>query len=150
MQPQAREPARDRVEDPRGDPAAEWVASLRLPPRDEVEALVELGEQSWDLGRIVLQVAVDRDDDLALRLLEAGLQSGGFAEVPPQPDDADAVVRGVQPGQRGEGAVGGAVVDEDDLPGLSERVERGGQLVVEERDAPLLVVHGDDHRDHAR
>ena len=33
--------------------------------------------------------------------------------------------------------------------GSSERVERGGQLVVEQRDAPLLVVHRDDHRDHA-
>ena len=99
---------------------------------------------------IVLEVAVDRDDDLALRRLEAGLQRRGLAEVPPQPHDADAVVRGVQPGQRAERAVGGAVVDEDDLPGLAERVERRGQLVVEERDAPLLVVHGDDHRDHAR
>ena len=31
---------------------------------------------------------------------------------------------GVQPGQRAERPVGGAVVDEDDLPGLAERVER--------------------------
>ena len=133
-----------------GIAAAERVAPLRLPARDEVEPLVELGEQPRDLGRIVLEVAVDRDDDLSLRLLEAGLQRRRLAEVPPQPDDADAVVRGVQPGQRRERAVGGAVVDEDDLPGLVERVERRGQLVVEERDAPLLVVHGDDHRDHAR
>jgi len=59
-------------------------------------------------------------------------------------------VRRVQPGQRRERPIGGTVVDEDDLPGLSERVERRGKLVVEERDAALLVVHGDDHRDHAR
>ena len=95
------------------------VAALRLPARDEVEALVELGEQARDLGRVVLQVAVDRDDDVALRLLEAGLERGRLAEVAPQPDDADVLVRGVQPRQRGEGAVGRAVVDEDDLPRLA-------------------------------
>ena len=99
---------------------------------------------------IVLEVAVDRDDDLALRRLEARLQRRRLAEVPPQPDDANAVVCRVQPGQGAERPVGGAVVDEDDLPGLSERVERRGELVVEERDAALLVVHGDDHRDHGR
>ena len=99
---------------------------------------------------IVLQIAVDRDDDVALRLLEAGLQRGRLAEVAAQPDDADVVVRGVQPRERGEGAVRRAVVDEDDLPRRPERVERRAELVVQERDAPLLVVHGDDHRDHGR
>ena len=44
---------------------------LRLPAGDEVEALVELGEQLRDLGRVVLEVAVDRDDHVALRLGEA-------------------------------------------------------------------------------
>ena len=100
VQPQAREPARDGVEDARRDPPGERVAALRLPAGDEVEALLELREQARDLGRIVLEVAVDRDDDVALRLLEARLQRGRLAEVAPQPDDADVVVRSVQPGQR--------------------------------------------------
>ena len=131
VQPQAREAAGDDVEDPRRDPAGERVAPLRLPAGDEVEALVELGEQPRDLGGIVLEVAVDRDDDLALRLLEARLQRRRLAEVPPQPDDANAVVRGVQPGQRGERAVGGAVVDEDDLP----RARRAGRAPPQARRA---------------
>ena len=44
------------------------VAAPRLPPGDEVEPLVELREQARDLGRVVLTVAVDRDDDVAARL----------------------------------------------------------------------------------
>ena len=57
-------------------------------------------------------------------------------------------LRVVQAGQRGERAVGRAVVDEDRLPGLVERLEGRVELVEEERDRPLLVVNGDDDRDH--
>jgi hypothetical protein len=54
----------------------------------------------------------------------------------------------VEPGQRCEGAVLRAVVDEDGFPRLARRLERGLELLVEERDAQLLVVDGDDDRDH--
>ena len=54
VQAQARTPAGDRVEDPRGERRAERIAPLRLPARDEVEALVELREQPRDLGGVVL------------------------------------------------------------------------------------------------
>ena len=141
--------AGDGVEDLRRDPPRERVAALRLPARDEVVALVELREQARDLGRVVLQVAVDRHDDVARRLGEAGVERGRLAEVPAQADDADVVVRVVEPRERAEGAVGRAVVDEDGLPGAAVAVERGRELVVEQRDAALLVVHGDDDRDHA-
>ncbi len=133
-----------------GIASGQRVAPLRLPARDEVEALVELREQARDLGRVVLEVAVDRDDDVALRLLEARLQRRRLAEVPPQPDDAHVVVSRVQARERRERPVGRAVVDEDDLPRLLERLERRGELLVEQRDAALLVVHRDDHRDHGR
>ena len=133
-----------------GNPSRQRVAPLRLPARDEVEALVELREQPRDLGGIVLKVAVDRDDDVALGFLEAGLQRGGLAEVAPEPDDAYLVVLRVQTRERREGAVGRAVVDEDDLPRPTEWFEHGRELVVQQRDAALLVVHGDDHRDHGR
>ena len=56
----------------------------------------------------------------------------------------------MEPRQRGEGAVSGTVVDEDRFPVRAERLERRAELLVEERDAPLLVVDRDDDRDHAR
>src|SRR5436309_9177324 len=63
--------ARDAVEDAREDAPRKRVAPPRFPPGHQVEALVELREQAWDLRRIVLQVAVDRDDRLAVSLVEA-------------------------------------------------------------------------------
>ena len=150
VQPQARETPGHGVEDPRGDAPGQRIAALRLPAGDEVESLLELCEQPRDLRRIVLKIAVDRDDDVALRLRETGLERGRLAEVAPEPNDANVVVCSMQARQRGERAVGRAVVDEDDLPRLVELLERRGKLVVEERDAALLVVYRDDHRDHAR
>ena len=146
----AGDPAGDRVEELRRDPAAQRVASLRLPAGDQVEALVELGEQLRDLGGVVLEVAVDRDDHLALRLGEACGERRRLAEVPAQADDDDVAGSGVQPGQRRVRPVRGAVVDEHGLPGLAERLERRVELVVQQRDAPLLVVDGNDDRDHGR
>ena len=62
---------------------------LRLPAGDEIEALVELGEHLRDLGRIVLEVGIDRHDEVSARLEESRLERGGLAEVPAQVDDDD-------------------------------------------------------------
>ena len=69
-----------------GTRRAERVAALRLPAADEVEALVELGQQPRDLGRVVLEVGVDRHDDVALGVREARRQRRCLAEVPAQAD----------------------------------------------------------------
>jgi len=63
--------------------------AARLPARDEIEPLVELGEQARDLRGVVLEVAVDRHHDVAGRLGEAGRERRGLAEVAAQPHDAD-------------------------------------------------------------
>ena len=55
-----------------------------FPAADDVEAFVELGEQVDDFGRVVLQVAIDRDDALAVGRVKAGAQCGGLAEIAPQ------------------------------------------------------------------
>src|SRR5207247_7801935 len=69
------------VEHPREGPPGHRVATLRLPAGDEVEALLELGEQVRDLGRVVLEVPVHGHDHLAVRVSEAGGQRRGLAEV---------------------------------------------------------------------
>ena len=55
----------------------------------------------------------------------------------------------MEPRQRGERPVGGAVVDEHGLPVGADALECAPELVEEECDAPLLVVDGDDDGDHA-
>src|SRR4051794_3454205 len=103
---QARHAAGREVEDLREEAAPPWILALRLPAGDEVEAFLELGKEARDLGGIVLEIAVDRDHDLAASLEEAGLEGRRLAEVAAQADDADFFVSGVEPGERGEGAVG--------------------------------------------
>ena len=110
------EPARHRVEDTRERPPQERVAAMGLPPRDEVEPLVELREQAWDLGGIVLQVAVDRHDDVPLHDREPRVECRRLSRAAPHPDDADVRRRLVQPDQRRMRPVPRSVVDVDDLP----------------------------------
>src|SRR5919201_2484374 len=148
VQTHAGEPARDGVEHAREDAPRERIAPPRLPARHEIEPLVELCEEARNLSRVVLEIAVERHDGVAVRLVETGAEGGRLAEVASQADDANVVVAAVQPRQRCERSVRRAVVDEDRFPVGSQRLERGSKLVVEERDAPLLVVSRDDDGDH--
>ena len=110
--------------------------------------LVELRQEARDLGGVVLAVGVDRDDHVAGGLREARGERGGLAEVPAQTDCPHVRCARVQTGEGAERPVGRAVVDEHDLPGAPERVERARDLVVEELDTSLLVVHRHDDREH--
>src|SRR6266508_2995068 len=105
-------------------------------------------EKTRVLRRVVLEVAVDRDHGLAASLVESGDECRRLSEVAAQPDDADVLLCVVQPRQRAECSVCGAVVDEDRLPGSLERLEGRAELVVEQCDAALLVVHRNDDRNH--
>jgi hypothetical protein len=79
---------------------------------------------------------------------KAGRQRSGLAEVAAEPDNPDVRRAAVETRERRERAVGGAVVDEHGFPWAFERVEGAGELVVEQLDASILVVDGDDDRDH--
>ena len=138
------------VEEPRGDPPRERVAPLRLPAGHEVEALVELRQQAGDLGRVVLEVAVDRDDDVAGRLREAGVERGRLAEVAAQAHDAHVVVDRVQPGQarRTSRRVEPSSTNTTSH-GRPERVERRRELVVQER-STLAPRRGRGRRPRSR
>src|SRR5439155_22958733 len=81
VEPEPRDAASDPVEDARRHAARDRVPAMRLPPGYEVESLVELREEARDLGRVVLEVAVDRDDDVALRIREAGGERCGLPDV---------------------------------------------------------------------
>jgi molybdopterin molybdotransferase len=55
----------------------------------------------------------------------------------------------VQAREGREAAVGGAVVDKDDFPRALQRLESSVQLFVQAGERQLLVVDGNDDRDHA-
>jgi hypothetical protein len=96
-------------------------------------------------AEIVLEIRVERDDDIAPRAGEPGAQGRGLAEVPAEPDDADPRVRSLKTLQDLEAAVGAAVVDEDQLVLVTAR-QRAGDLLVQRRQVVLLVQQGHHHR----
>jgi hypothetical protein len=124
----------------------------RAEPARNVRARVNGRDELRQVGGGVLQVAVHRNDDVAVRTDETGVHSGMLAEVPLQADGTQLSVAPVEPRQSPPGPVRGTVVDEDDLVGPAEALERGDGLPVDLLDSPLLVVHGDDegHRRSAR
>src|SRR5215204_1585368 len=151
VEPNAGHEARHPVEDPGQRPARPRIAPVGLPARHEVIALLELREQARDLGRVILEVGVHRDDGVTAGMRESGGERRGFAEVAPQAYDPDRVTLRAQAGQLGERAVCRAVVHEDDLPGAVEGLECGADLCEERSEARLLVMdrHDDGEPDAA-
>src|SRR5262249_34655589 len=100
-----------------------------------------------DFRRVVLEVGVHGEDDVAVGRPEAGRQGRRLAEVPPEADAADPVA---PPGQVGDDLprpVGAAVVHEDDLQLEVGPLGHLDDLPVKGQEAVLLVVNGNDDRD---
>ena len=125
----------------RRDPRAAVAAALgEARAYDHVRAVVQdrLQEPS-DLARIVLPVAVDLDREVEVvlqRVLVSGLHRAPDAEIEREPEDDRARLLG-----RLGGAVGRAVVDDDDL----EVRVRSSDLADHGRNRVLLVVRRNDH-----
>jgi hypothetical protein len=100
----------------RGPGAEQAVLALAADAADVVVALAHLGDQLVDfLGR-VLQVGIERDDDLAAAMLEAGHDRHVLAGVGGEEHHARDVGPGLELlAQDRRRAVAAAVVDEDDL-----------------------------------
>ena len=124
------------------------ILALFAPSAGDVEALMDLVHQRGQIGRIVLQVAVHGDDDVAARLIEARRQRRGLPEVAPQPDDFQPPVGLHQVRQQLEAAIARRIVNEENLIRLGHAFEHGGEPVVEPQNRPLFVVDRDNDGKH--
>ena len=93
----ARQVADHAVEDAGGIDFVPGVVPDALPAADDVEIFLHLGEKTGDFVRVVLEVGVERHDDLAARGREARRERGGLAEVASEADSVDAGVFFRQP-----------------------------------------------------
>ena len=132
------------VEQPGRQRLVQRILPALLPARDEIEALRQRRREIGDLGRVVLTVAVHRDDDAAARGGEPVGERRRLAEVTPQLDDAHVVASFGEPAHDRKRPVGGAVVHEDDLERGAARSQRLVDLGNERLEAVRLVVNGDD------
>jgi hypothetical protein len=64
----------------------------RIPPLDaptgnNIIAFIELREEEWDIRRIILQISIHRDNDIARRPLESRVKRGALSEIPTKRDE---------------------------------------------------------------
>ncbi len=108
--------------------------------------LVHQGEQARNVGRVVLQVAVEGDDEVAAGVIEAGLQRD---RLPIVADQLQRTQPGPVGGERVENApraVARAVVDQDQLEVSPARLHRRSDALDQLGQVRLLVVDRDDDR----
>jgi hypothetical protein len=68
-----------------------------------------------NISGVVLQVTIDGNDYLALRMSKAGAEGGRLAKVPAETDNPYPAIGLVQFGQYTETAIGAAIVYENQL-----------------------------------
>lgn len=64
------------------------ILPVEPPSADDIVPLIEFGEHPGDVYRVVLQVGVHQDDDLACGMVNPGGDRGGLAEIAAQNDGA--------------------------------------------------------------
>src|SRR4029434_4780513 len=108
------------------------------PPTDDVLGGRD-AKQSRDVGRIVLQVAVERRDEAATRIGEAGGERRRLTEVPREPDRPHTWIPLLKITHSRKRPIAAPIVDQDDFIGDVERVEDARELGVERLDVRLFV-----------
>ena len=120
----------------------ERVVTILPPARNHVVTGFELFQQPGNVRRVVLPVAVDRDQDLSARQVEGGRQGRRLATVAPQ--EHNPHVLGVNALNRLElcrRAVGRTVIDKDQLVIDGQRPQYGIELGVKRLDVVDFVEH---------
>ena len=102
--------------------------------------VLERGEQQRQVGRVVLQVGVQRDDDVAAGARQARGQRRALPGVALERQRAHARVARLLGQHELARAVGAAVVHDHHLPRAAGRIERRAQLGEERRQALDFVV----------
>ncbi len=131
-----------------GDLANEQMVLAADPQaEDRVVTFLEFLEHDRDVGRIVLQIAVQGYDDVARGPVDAGLQGGRLAEVAAQADYLDQRVALRQFFQDLERAVAAAVVHEDDFIKQAQRVDGSVEPLMQLADVLPFVLDRNHHRE---
>jgi len=144
VQPDAGQPSNHLVEHPRRVNLVPRVVSNPLPAADQVEAFVELGQQTRHFLRGVLHVGVHHEDHVTAGGGETGHQGRRLATVAPEPQAADALDALGKRYDLLPARIAAAVIDQDDFDFQSV----AGRHVTDLRNEPVQRVDLVVHRHH--
>jgi len=116
------------------------INAILAPSADDVVAFGNFLKKQWNVGGIVLQVAVHGDNVFAAGVVESGGQAGSLSEIAAQLDYGYATVDGGYLAEQPECAVDGAVIDQHHFEGLAASFHYGFEARVEVGDILLFVM----------
>ena len=130
VKPYARHDAEQPVRNRRREiPREEVVLPLPAPSRDDVLPACER-KHLRNIARIVLQVTVERDNELATGFGKSCCKGGGLSEVACEANDLHVSVLLLHGGELLERRICAPIVDQEYLVRDAELIEYTGELVV--------------------
>ena len=146
VQPHAGDSSDQAVEDSTRERLVPRVMTNRLPPADDVVPLGDRRQKARDLLRMILEIGVERQHDLARCFAETGGQRRRLAEIASQADRRHPRIARRQRLDRFPAPIGRAVVDQNDLEFDAVRRSRLAQLPMEGHQTLRLI----EDRNHGR
>lgn len=140
--------AEDRIEKAKADAACAGFAARLALSEDDLAALLPGVDHVRDHFGRVLKIAVDKDDAIAARVVDAGGDGGLVAEVSGEIENFDAWIFSVNLPKHFERAVAAAVVDANQFPRIADGIQGGGHPLAKLGKIVFLVEDGDDDGDH--
>ena len=127
-------------------PAQGRILAAVAPAAHQVKTLVQLLQQQRDVGRIVLQVAIEGDDHLAAAGVKTGCHRRRLAVIAPQPHRHQLRHCRRQLAQQLGGAIPGAVIHQHQLEAQPQGAHVAEDALHQWRQTLLLVEQGHHHR----
>src|SRR5207249_3830919 len=117
------------------------VPTISPPSRNHVVTFCQLLEESRDVVRVVLKIAVEANNDVTRCMVDPGHHRGGLTEVTPKAYDLKAGIFASQLPQRCLSRIGASVIDEDHLVTSFDCAQSVAQSLAQQMDVVLLVVN---------
>src|SRR5215469_10819273 len=119
---------------------------MGAPARHDIVTFGKLVEQARDVGRVVLTIAIHRDDHVAGTVLETGHDRSGLAVIAPQVEHLNAIIGLGKRDEHSAGPVARAIVDKQYLGRFTQPVQYFRQILEELWEGSRFVVDRNDDR----
>lgn len=124
------------------------VFAVLAPAGTNIVALFNPGQQLRQIRRIVLQIAIHRNNDIARSKIETGHHGGGLSEIAPEMHDLDMIVLRRDLVEQSRAAVLAAIIDQNQFPRAAKSRADRGNFFDQRADGLLFVVDGNRDRNH--